>query len=209
MTAAVRQHRHRTLLPYAAAGLAAALLGACTSGDPGTTVTTAPPAASTTTSTSAAPSTTSTAPSPTTSVDPVLARIPDAARARTAAGAQAFARFFIESLNAGASKPDSRVLAGLFAPSCETCQAMYKSLKILETKKQRHTGDSIRVSATSSLTFSTSAAQVLIDVEQKSVDVVDSKGATVRRTADGPGTFVMSISLNGGHWIATKLQTAS
>src|SRR5690242_7424409 len=73
MTAAARPHPHRRLLPYAAAGLAVALLGACTSGDPSPTTTTPPSS----TTTSAAPSTTSTpAPSPTTSADPVVARIP-------------------------------------------------------------------------------------------------------------------------------------
>lgn len=206
MTAAARPHPDRSLLPYAAAALAVALLGACTAGSPGPTSTTPPSS----TTTSAEPSTTTTpAPSPTKTVDPVLAKIPADARARTADGAQAFARFFIESLNVGATKPDSKVLEGLYAPSCETCLAMFESLKGLEAKKQRHTGASIRVSSTSSLVFSASSSQVLLDVQQKSVKVVDSKGNTVRQTAEGPGTFVMSISFDNGHWAATKVQTAS
>src|SRR6478735_5923908 len=101
MTAAARPHRHRTLLPYAAALVALATLGACSGGDPGPTRTT-PPAITTT---SSAPTTTTTAPapSPTTSVDPVLAKIPAAARGNNAAGAEAFARFYIVQINAAFS----------------------------------------------------------------------------------------------------------
>ncbi|WP_369793628.1 DUF6318 family protein [Terrabacter sp. Root181] len=208
MTAAARSHRHRTLLAFAATSVALATLGACTGSDPGPAVTT-PPSTSAVTSSATPTTTTSTAPSPTASVDPVIAKIPAAALARTAPGAQAFARHFIESLNDGATKPDATVLAGLFAPTCETCRAMSESLESLEAKGQRHTGPSIRVLRTSPLAFSTSSARVLVDVEQTSVNVVNQAGDKVRTTANGPGTFVMSLSFDNGHWTATKLQTAS
>ncbi|WP_343988975.1 DUF6318 family protein [Terrabacter terrae] len=139
----------------------------------------------------------------------MIAKIPAAARPHTQEGAEAFARFFIESLNEGATKPDATALAGLFAPGCKTCVAMEKSLQELKAQGERHAGSSIVVSRTSSLTFSTSAAQVLIDVQQKRVKVLNSRGSTLRETASGPGTFVMTLNQNGGHWVASKLQTAS
>ncbi|WP_374968754.1 DUF6318 family protein [Terrabacter sp. BE26] len=139
----------------------------------------------------------------------MIAKIPAAARTVTGAGAQAFARFFIESLNKGATKPDATALSGLFAPECKTCVAMDKSLQKLKAQGERHAATSIVVTRTNSLTFRTSSAQVLIDVEQKRVKVLNSEGSALRETASGPGTFVMTLSQQGGHWVATKLQTAS
>src|SRR6476661_3766767 len=93
MTAAATPHRHRTLLPYAAALVAVATLGACTGGDPGPSRTASP--ASITTSSTPTTTTTAPAPSPTAPTDPVIAKIPAAARGNNAAGAEAFARFYI------------------------------------------------------------------------------------------------------------------
>jgi hypothetical protein len=210
MTAAARPdrlRRRRTLLPYAAALAALLTVPACTGADPGPTATT-PPVSTTSTSTTASepPSTTT---SPTTSVDPVLAKIPAPARAQSEKGAQAFARFFIEQLNVGAMRPDGNVLNGLFIASCKTCVAMHASLEDLEKRDQRHDGQSIKVLATSSIKSSASRPQVLVDVQQISVKVLDSKGRTVRTTASGPGSFVMTLSLVNGHWVAQRLQSVS
>src|SRR4051812_41516596 len=92
MTAAARPHRHRPLLAYAVVPIALAVLGACTASDPGPAVTAPPSSSAVTSSLTPTTTTTSTAPSPTATVDPVIAKIPAAARARTAPGAQAFAR---------------------------------------------------------------------------------------------------------------------
>src|SRR6478735_2762331 len=100
MTAAATPHRHRTLLPYAAALVAVATLGACPGGDPGPSRT-ASPASIPPPSTTTAP-----APSPTAPTDPVIAKIPAAARGNNAAGAEAFARFYIMQINAAFSRPD-------------------------------------------------------------------------------------------------------
>ena len=124
MTAAARPHRHRqhTKLGYAAASVALATLAGCTGGAPAPTARTLPASPSSSTSTtSRPPATTTSAPTPTRSVDPVIAKIPAAARTKTRKGAQAFARFFIESLNVGAARPDAAVLTGLFTSNCETC----------------------------------------------------------------------------------------
>ncbi|GAB3884827.1 DUF6318 family protein [Terrabacter terrigena] len=208
MTAAARADRHRKLLPYAAALVALATLGACTGSDPGQDTATPPVTSSTPATTTAVPSTT-TKPTPTATVDPVIAKIPAAARAKTEAGAQAFARFFIESLNTGATTANPQVLEGLFTPACETCKAMHDSLQTLKMKHQRHTAPSIKVTGTTAVATTGSARQVLIDVQQISVAVIDSKGNTIRTTAEGPGAFVMTLGVAHGHWVAQRLQTAS
>ena len=83
-------HRHRSHLPYAAALVAVATLGACTGGDPGRArrlPRQAPPRHG-----GAHDDDHLAAPSPTPSVDPVIAKIPADARPETHAGAEAFAQ---------------------------------------------------------------------------------------------------------------------
>src|SRR6478609_6765870 len=124
MTAAATPHRHRTLLPYAAALVAVATLGACTGGDPGPSGPPPSTHSSTSTATSAATTTTTTpAPSPTTSVNPVIAKIPANARPGTQAGAEAFSAFYMGQVNVAFTKGDPNALAGLASPSCKVCSA--------------------------------------------------------------------------------------
>jgi hypothetical protein len=211
MTAADRAHRDRKLLPYAAAFVALATLGACSGSDPGPGATTprvpSTTAVTATTTMSAPPATTK--PTPTATVDPVIAKIPAAARPLTNSGSLAFARFFIDSLNKGATTANPAVLDGLYAPTCGTCAAMHDSLQALKKKDQRHAAPSIKVTETSAVSASSNARQVLIDVQQISVAVTDSKGNTIRTTAEGPGAFVMTLGTAHVHWVAQRLQTAS
>jgi hypothetical protein len=125
------------------------------------------------------------------------------------AGSLAFARFFIESLNAGATSANPAVLDGLYSSTCGTCVAMHDSLQTLKRKSQRHAGPSIKVTGTSPVSSAGNTREVLIDVQQLSVAVLDSKGNTLRTTAAGPGAFVMTLGTTQGHWVAQRLQTAS
>ena len=99
MTFADRGTVTRRALPYAA-GLAALLVAAgCTSGSPTPNASTAVPttaSSSSTTTTAASPTTTA---KPTPTVDPVIAKIPPAARPETMAGAEAFAKFYFGQVN--------------------------------------------------------------------------------------------------------------
>ena len=85
MTAAATPHRHRTLLPYAAALVAVATLGACTGGDPGTS--TRLPGKHHHVG-GAHDDDNPLGPRPTTSVDPVIAKIPTDARRTTKPASQ-------------------------------------------------------------------------------------------------------------------------
>lgn len=92
------------------------LLSAC-SGGPGATDTDVGPTPSrATTTTSASPSTT-----PGVLDDAALARIPRAARAHTPAGAEAFARFYLEQFNQAWLAPDPDLIRPYALDSCKTC----------------------------------------------------------------------------------------
>ena len=206
MTAAT-PHRHRTLLPYAAALVALATLGACTGGDPGPSRTT-PPASTTTT---AAPTTTTTTspPSPSPSVDPVIAKIPVAARAHDKAGVTAFSRFYFTELNRAFRTGDTVLLAQLASTKCSTCTAFVDGVDELRDKGRRYDGDLVSVSSASALNFSDSAKQVLLEIDQRAVPVLDKSGVRVQTTPPGQASFVASLAFESGRWTLTRLQKAT
>ena len=204
MTAAATPHRHRTLLPYAAALVAVATLGACTGGDPGPSRTTPP--ASITTSSTPTTTTTAPAPSPTTSLNPVTAKIPAAARTNDRAGATLFSRFYFTELNRSFRTGDSALLAELASTKCITCTAFVDGVNELRDKGRRYGGDLVIVSSANPLKFSESTKQVLLEIDQRAVPVLDKSGAQTETTPPGKATFVASLAFDSGRWTLMRLQ---
>ncbi|MDV3223047.1 DUF6318 family protein [Intrasporangium sp.] len=139
--------------------------------------------------------------------DPVLARIPAAARPETREGAEAFAAFFLESLNTAARTPDPTVLDGLFLRACETCVAMRDSVADLTRLGRKHTADSVRVKGTDPIVFTDQRRAVRVEIEQIAVDVTDKWGRTAYRTEAGTFSFAVTMVYRSGQWTVTKLQT--
>ena len=207
MTAAATPHRHRTLLPYAAALVAVATLGACTGGDPGPSSPTPPASSSTSTSTSAATTSTTPAPSPTTSVDPAIAKIPAAARAETIEGASAYAQFYFAQLNNAFKKGDPSGLIGLSSSGCKTCEALRNGVTDV-AKAGHHYGDDLtKVNYASATEFSPTARRVLVDLNQRAVPVLDESGRKVDETRSAKLAFVATLEFEK-RWIITRLQKA-
>ncbi|MGO4360506.1 DUF6318 family protein [Terrabacter sp. RAF57] len=204
MTAAARPHRHRTLLAYAVAPVALAALGACTGSDTGPAVTTPPSTSAVTSSSAPTTTTTSAAPSPTATVDPVIAKIPAAARPETQAGAAAFTRFFFEQLNRSFKDASPEVLDGLFASSCEICTDLSRSAKELKMASEHHDGNTLKVTFSSATIFNDRDRQVLVKLEQFAVPVVDENGKRVDTTRAGSGAFVAVLRFST-HWELTDL----
>ncbi|GAA1987319.1 hypothetical protein GCM10009817_31080 [Terrabacter lapilli] len=212
MTARDNVQRHRTFLPCAAALLALGTLGACTSsgaaGSPGASS----PASTSAGSTSKAPSSTSTtsaAPSPTTSTDPVIAKIPPAARGETEAGGKAFAAFFLNSLDRAAMAADPSILDGLFDEGCKTCVAMVDSVAQLQKAGNHHSGPTLKVVQVTTDSFVTERRIVIAQVDQKAVDVVNKRGQRVDRTLAAKGAFAMTLRYARAHWTISRLQTVA
>ncbi|MFC3807897.1 DUF6318 family protein [Terrabacter sp. MAHUQ-38] len=208
MTAAARAHRlrrHRTLLPYAAALAALLTVTACSGGDPGPTATTPPVSpTSMSTTTSAPPAITSA--TTTSSLDPVIAKIPTAARPDTEAGAAEFAKYYFGQINNGFQTGDPRAVEGLSVASCVTCQAFASAIKALKVKGQRYGADLAQVEYSSTLDF-TPNVRVLIDLSQQQVPILDTKGKRVGLTPTGKASFVVSLKFSA-HWTVTRIQKA-
>ena len=209
MTARDSFFRGRTHLPYAATLVALCALGACTSSGAAGEPAKSSSAASSATTTTAAPSTTTTsaAPSPTTSVDPVIAKIPAAARPHTQEGAEAFARFYMNQVNQAFTRADPAALDGLSGAGCKTCSSFRQGAEALKKKGQHHEGLSISVDGAPANSYTAKTALIQIFVTQHSVPVVDRNGKKVDQTKEGQGIFVATLSFSG-HWTVDRMLVA-
>jgi hypothetical protein len=195
--------------PAVHAGVVLALavtLSACASDPPATT---APPSATAPASTSSAsaPPTTTSAPPTTTQapVDPVVAKIPKAARANTQEGAEAFGKYFIEQVALSGVKADPRLLDGLFIESCKACLAYRESAVALKSEGLHHKSPTLQVKRSSANVFSGDQVVISVEVLQRAVPVVNNSGATVRKTKANTGVFALSLSYEG-RWIVHQSQ---
>jgi len=142
-------------------------------------------------------------------VDPVIAKIPTAARAETESSGKAFAAFFLNSLNRAAMAADPSILEGLFDAGCKTCVAMADSVKSLQKAGNHHTGPTLKVLQVTTDSFVKERRVVIAKVDQRAVDVVDRNGKRVDRTLSAKGAFAMTLSYAPGHWTVSRLQTVA
>src|SRR5436190_19328581 len=157
----------------ASAALVVLAAAACSTsqGQPKPAQAASPQAPSTATSTSlSSPSTAMTAEAP---------AIPEAARANTAQGAEAFTKYFGEVVNQAFIHQSEASLQALVLPDCKSCSAIMESIVRYREKGQRFTGQYLGVT---DAVFSSSldgVTKVLAETDQSGGKVVDSKGVTV------------------------------
>jgi hypothetical protein len=196
--------------PAVSAGVVLALavtLSACASDPPATT---APPSATAPASTlsASAPPTTTSAPPTTTQapVDPVVAKIPKAARANTQEGAEAFTKFFYEQVAASWMKPDPELLDGLYSKSCKTCLAYRDTAAYLHEQEQRYESSPLTLKSVSAMSFQPKKVEIAAHVIAEAASIVDRSGKTVESVpSEGKQTFVLTLRFDG-RWTAVLSQ---
>jgi hypothetical protein len=149
-----------------------------------------------------APPTTTTAP-----VDPVLARIPKAARANTQEGAEAFTKFFMEQVSVGYFKADPTVLDDLYARACKTCVSFRDSMAAMRADGHHHESRSLIVGEARAYRFVEEDPKKIIGVpiKQKSVSIVDRRGTRVDTLDADELSFVLTLNWEG-HWVVHLAQ---
>ena len=195
----------RTSAGLLAVPLAASMLLAGCGGDPkpdaSPSRTTAP---SPTTSTS---SPTTTSASPTSTAGPTTdPNIPAAARANTAAGAEAFTRYFFEQLNRSWSTADPTLLPPLSEPGCKTCGAFTASAASFRSKNQHYKGEFFSVTSIGALGEGPKGQEVVVVGKQEPGAIVDQAGRVIETSVAQAGKFVMSLRWTGSGWKAVELQ---
>ena len=207
MTAAARSHRHRTLLAYAATSVALATLGACTGSDPGPAVTTPASGSSSTSSAAATTTTTSSAPSPTTSGPDFPVGLPEAAKAHTAKGAEAFVKHFVGVLNEAWTKPDPQLFDGVCRLEIsKSCAAFKRTATELKQKGHRYDGDPASVSGIRALSMVDHQQRVDFQGHQERRNVVDASGAVVMTDPREPSHLMFFLDWGDTGWVVSDVK---
>ncbi|WP_157557525.1 DUF6318 family protein [Intrasporangium oryzae] len=140
-------------------------------------------------------------------MDPVLARIPAAARAETMEGAAAYAAFYLRQLNEASKAGDPTLLDGLAMASCPMCATFYNSVSSLQAERQHHVGDALKVTDFEPLSFVDGKRTALVRVKLYAVPIVDAAGRQVDTTEADSGAFVATLAYEG-RWYISRLQVA-
>ncbi|GAA2154328.1 DUF6318 family protein [Humibacillus xanthopallidus] len=140
-------------------------------------------------------------------MDPVIAKIPAAARPETMAGGEAFARFYIAQVNQAYTTADPGALRGLSTQACKTCEQFVATAAKFREDGVHHDSPSLKVTSATATTFAANRREVTAFVNQAAVRVVDGGGKAVSRTSEAKGAFLLTLAFDS-HWRVTRLQTA-
>lgn len=134
--------------------------------------------------------------------------VPEAARQHTEAGAQAFAKYYIERVNETALHPKVGVLEPLALDTCKTCDNHEKTVRELVRDKQHFSKPEMSITSTSIVGDSEVATFVELHGHEPKVDIVDDTGQSVQsfpEVKDQGLSFNLKWTPNG--WRVVKLET--
>lgn len=196
-----RRARGRVVAVLTAAGMLT-LAGCNGGGDDPTTSTTTTVTSGTTTTTTAAPTTATTTPTPTATA------IPDAAKQKSKAGAEAFAAFFFASLNQAWTQPNAELLPPLCEATSKSCAAFQETARDLVSKKQRYRSQPFTAESFEGLG---SGDSYTVDVPgvQNRVDVVNLDGSVALTDQRKELLLVLTLVWKGDAWSIEKVQAAA
>jgi hypothetical protein len=138
-------------------------------------------------------------------VDPVLAKIPGAARPNTQAGAEAFGRFFMEQVAESWTHADPTLLDGLFDRHCKSCSAFRRSAAQLRADGLHHDAVALTVTGSSANVYDDGRVVIAVPIDQNIVNVVDSRGHRARVTKPDEGTVILTLGWSG-RWVVKRAQ---
>lgn len=186
-----------------AAVLAVALLTAGCSGgsDPATSSTSKRPTSSSTSSSPSSSSSSSpSATSSTTSAAPV--DLPAAAKAHTTKGAEAFARYYTESIGHGLLTADSGTLQALSSPDCVACQGLIELVDGYKRKQQHADKQAMAVGYTKVDPRST-RDRVIVDVlaDDAAYNIVRDDGTKVAAVKGEKFDLRYTVAWRANRWV--------
>lgn len=191
------------LCRFAGAALAVVALAGCQSSDDAAS---SPPSPVRPTQVSTSPTPTASSTAPTASAD-AWARVPQAARAHTFAGAQAFAEFYLGELNRAWISADPQVIQRFASKDCATCGGLVATAEGMRRRSERYDGDAVRVVATTYMPESTLAKPIVrvVNVQQARA-VVNAAGAVVRRVPRRPNEAQFELSWHQDRWLVDAIK---
>ncbi len=179
----------------AGAVLGLGLLAGCSSG--GTANETLPPPAS-------SPAETSAALPP---LGPPDLPMPDEAREQTAAGVQAFARYYVSLINRLDRTLDAAPLRAL-SSACETCERIADDAENDQVAGYTYEGGTLIITSMGDAAMKNEAAELAFVLDQAAFEVYDANGDKVGDLSSPLLTGLpggMSVEWRDDHWIVSSL----
>lgn len=173
---------------------AVSLVGACSS--------TPEPTPSSTTPVVTTPAPSTSAPSPTvTTPSPSATGIPAAAKVKSEAGAIAFVKYYVDSVNRAWTTPDPAVLKALGDPGCISCTSLTKTAEQLKNDGQRYVSNPASISDVVAVKGAAAGRQLVkAKFVQHKVSVINSSGGVVLTDPQKQGTLRIELAWTGGGW---------
>jgi hypothetical protein len=181
-----------------AVGGALALAG-CNGGGDEPTASTASSSLSSTT-TSSASSTTTASPSTTTSATIDPAKLPPEATEKTEAGAKAFAKFFVETLDQSQVEADPSTLVAISEPECQGCKIYVDLSRELAVKGQHQEGPALELSDIGVRSSSDGRFQFDLLIDERPTRTVDKAGAVVASFPADKTTLRVDFNWISNQW---------
>ena len=127
--------------------------------------------------------------------------VPAAARANTSAGAEAFARFYLELVNEAWMRPDPDLLRPYVLSSCRTCANDIRTAADLRRRGQRYGGKAASL-GTSVVAPEHARGQrtVQIVMRQLRQHIYDKQGRVVERVPSSTAVVEVTVSRASDLW---------
>lgn len=199
----------RIVAPILALALAGGVLTGCSGGssEPGSSSPSSTSTTATSSTTSTAATTTTTTQSSTSNATYAGAPgVPEEAKFKTDAGAIAFAKYYLETVNKVGKEPKVGVLEPLALPSCKTCKAQQLTVADDLKKSGRHVaGDQFTIVSAHRITGYQTEMVVNVICTQPKIEVVDASGAIVESypAEDSRSGMVFNLRWQDGWRAAT------
>jgi hypothetical protein len=136
--------------------------------------------------------------------------IPEAARANTPQGAEAFTRFFADQANRAYDNLDPAVIQSLSAPGCKTCESMVTSLTLWRDSNYKYEGKFVTpTSITISAFPQDGTAKTVLMGSSSDARVLDNNGTVVQKFAAQSASSSVFLSYEAGQWKVTEIKRAA
>lgn len=134
--------------------------------------------------------------------DPV-AGLPAAARQRTAPGAEAFVRYFVELVNRSGTVPSADPFGPLAADGCKACAFFQQESQKLVRLGARYSRPPLRVSSVAGhpMDPGTGATYVVSAILiQAEVPIMKADGSTIKTSAPWTASYDFELRWGPGYW---------
>jgi hypothetical protein len=131
--------------------------------------------------------------------------MPELATEHTPAGAVAFARFFIRTIDWGYATTSTAYMKHYYEPSCITCTSIAKAVDGQAAKQHHFRGDRLSIRTAGVSDQSGASVTVTVRFRVSSVEVVDDRGAFVDASPAVTLSNAVTLRWLSRQWLVTDV----